>query len=185
MNVFFIFIILFSLLIIILFFSSPKFSPIPYFPSNKKDLPLIIKALNLKNNQVVSDLGAGDGIVIFEAAKLAFEKKLNTKFFAIEINPILILIMWLRWLFHPNKKNIKIVCDDIFKIDFTSYKLQVTSYTFYLYTSPWYLEKIIKNLKLKIKNFTLVSYFYPVPKMKAKKIFEGRNKVFVYSINYS
>jgi 16S rRNA A1518/A1519 N6-dimethyltransferase RsmA/KsgA/DIM1 with predicted DNA glycosylase/AP lyase activity len=180
MNVFFIFIILFSLLIIILFFSSPKLSPIPYFPSNKKDLPLIIKALNLKNNQVVFDLGAGDGIVIFEAAKKAFEKKLNTKFFAVEINPILILIMWLRWLFHPNKKNIKIVCDDIFKIDFTSYKLQATSYKFYLYLSPWYLEKIIKNLRLKIKNFTLVSYFYPVPKMQVKKIFQGKNKVFTY-----
>jgi len=180
MNVFFLFIIFFSLLIIILFFSSPHLSPIPYFPSNKKDLPLIIKALNLKNNQVVFDLGAGDGMVIFEAAKLAFEKKLNTQFFAVEINPVLILIMWFHWLFHPNKKNIKIVCDDIFKIDFKRYKLQVTSYTFYLYISPWYLEKIIKNLKLKIKNFTLVSYFYPVPKMKAKKIFEGKNKVFVY-----
>ena len=179
------FLIIFLILGIIFLFSSPQLSPIPYFPSNKKDLPLIIKALNLKNNQVVFDLGAGDGIVIFEAAKLAFEKKLNTKFFAIEINPILILIMWLRWLFHPNKKNIKIVCDDIFKIDFKRYKLQVTSYTFYLYISPWYLEKIIKNLKLKIKNFTLVSYFYPVPKMKAKKIFEGKNKVFVHSINYS
>jgi 16S rRNA A1518/A1519 N6-dimethyltransferase RsmA/KsgA/DIM1 with predicted DNA glycosylase/AP lyase activity len=180
MNVFFIFIILFSLLIIILFFSSQKLSPIPYFPSNKKDLPLIIKALNLKNNQVVFDLGAGDGIVIFEAAKLAFEKKLNTQFFAVEINPVLILIMWVRWLFHPNRKNIKIVRDDIFKIDFTSYKLQVTSYTFYLYISPWYLEKVIKNLKSQIKNFSLVSYFYPVPKMPAKKIFQGKNKVFVY-----
>jgi 16S rRNA A1518/A1519 N6-dimethyltransferase RsmA/KsgA/DIM1 with predicted DNA glycosylase/AP lyase activity len=180
MNVFFIFIILFSLLIIILFFSSPKLSPIPYFPSNKKDIPLIIKALNLKNNQVVFDLGAGDGIVIFEAAKKAFQKKLNTKFFAVEINPVLILIMWLKWLFHPNKKNIKIVCDNIFKIDFKRYKLQVTSYTFYLYISPWYLEKVIKNLKLTIKNFSLVSYFYPVPKMKEKKVFEGKNKVFVY-----
>jgi len=187
MNVFFIFIILFSLLIIILFFSSPKLSPIPYFPSNKKDLPLIIKALNLKNNQVVFDLGAGDGIVVFEAAKLAFEKKLNTQFFAIEINPILILIMWLRWLFHPNKKNIKIVCDDIFKIDFKRYKFhhvrrgyEVTSYTFYLYISPWYLEKVIKNLKSQIKNFSLVSYFYSVPKIPAKKIFQGKNKVFTY-----
>jgi 16S rRNA A1518/A1519 N6-dimethyltransferase RsmA/KsgA/DIM1 with predicted DNA glycosylase/AP lyase activity len=180
MNVFFIFIILFSLLIIILFFSSPKLSPIPYFPSNKKDLPLIIKALNLKNNQVVFDLGAGDGIVIFEAAKLTFEKNLNTQFFAVEINPVLILIMWLKWLFHPNKKNIKIVCNDIFKIDFKCYKLKATSYTFYLYLSPWYLEKVIKNLKSQIKNFSLVSYFYPVPKMKAKKIFQGKNKVFTY-----
>jgi 16S rRNA A1518/A1519 N6-dimethyltransferase RsmA/KsgA/DIM1 with predicted DNA glycosylase/AP lyase activity len=174
------FLIIFLILGVISLFSSPHLSPIPYFPSNKKDLPLIIKALNLKNNQVVFDLGAGDGIVIFEAAKLAFEKKLNTQFFAFEINPILILIMWLRWLFHPNKKNIKIVCDDIFKIDFKRYKLKVTSYTFYLYISPWYLEKVIKNLKSQIKNFSLVSYFYPVPKMPAKKIFQGKNKVFTY-----
>jgi len=185
MNVFFIFIILFSLLIIILFFSSPKLSPIPYFPSNKKDLALIIKALNLKNNQVVFDLGAGDGIVIFEAAKLAFEKKLTTKFLAVEINPVLILIMWFKWLFHPNKKNIKIIYADIFNMNFKNLLTKPVTRnpqlaTFYLYISPWYLEKVIKNLKSQIKNFSLVSYFYPVSKMKIKKIFEGKNKVFVY-----
>jgi len=180
MSLFLFFIVIFLLLTIILFFSSSYLSPIPYFPSSKKDIPLIIKALNLKNNQAVFDLGAGDGIVIFEAARKAFEKKLNTKFFAIEINPVLILIMWLRWFFHPNKKNIKIVFDDIFKIDFKRYTLQVTRYTFYLYLSPWYLEKVIKNLKLKIKNFIIVSYFYPLPKIKPKKILQGKNKVFVY-----
>jgi len=125
-------------------------------------------------------LGAGDGIVIFEAAKIAFEKKLNTKFFALEINPILILIMWAKWLFHPNKKNIKIVRDDIFKINLKRYMLHVTRYTFYLYISPWYLKKVIKNLKSQIKKFSLVSYFYPLPKIKPKKIFQGKNKVFVY-----
>jgi len=175
------FLIIFLILGIIFLFSSPQLSPIPYFPSNKKDLPLIIKALNLKNNQVVFDLGAGDGMVIFEAGKLAFQKKLNTQFFAVEINPVLILIMWFHWLFHPNKKNIKIICGDIFKIDF---KKLVTNHqsliTIYLYISPWYLEKVIKNLKLTIKNFSLVSYFYPVPKMKEKKVFEGKNKVFMY-----
>jgi len=182
MSLFLFSIVIFLLLITILLFSSSYLSPIPYFPSNKKDLPLIIKALNLKNNQVVFDLGAGDGIVIFEAAKAAFEKNLNTKFFAVEINPILIFIMWIRWLFHPNKKNIKIIYRNIFKIDFKCYKLQVTSYTFYLYLSPWYLEKVIKNLKSKVENFFLVSYFYPIPKMKVKKILEGKNKVFVYQI---
>jgi len=176
------FFIIFLILGIIFIFSSPRLSPIPYFPSNKKDLPLIIKALNLKNNQAVFDLGAGDGVVIFKAAKVAFEKKLNTKFFAVEINPILILIMWIRWLFHPNNKNIKIIYDNIFKIDFKRYTLQVTRYMFYLYISPWYLEKVIKNLKSKVENFFLVSYFYPIPKMKVKKILEGKNKVFVYQI---
>jgi len=177
---FVLFIFIFLLFLIIFLFSLPHFSPVPYFPSRKNDLSLIIKALNLKNNQVVFDLGAGDGIVIFEAAKAAFEKNLNTKFFAVEINPILIFIMWIRWLFHPNKRNIKIVYEDIFKINPKHYTLHVTRYTFYLYLSPWYLEKVIKNLKLKIKNFSIISYFYPIPKIKAKKILKGRNKVFVY-----
>ena len=189
------FLIIFLILGIIFLFSSPQLSPIPYFPSNKKDLPLIIKALNLKNNQVVFDLGAGDGIVIFEAAKLAFEKNLNTQFFAVEINPILILIMWFKWFFHPNKKNIKIIRADIFNMNFKNLLNKPVTRnpqlaTFYLYISPWYLEKVIKNFlpeealaesgKLKIKNFSLVSYFYPVPKMSAKKIFQGKNKVFTY-----
>ena len=178
------------MLIIIFLFSSPHLSPIPYFPSNKKDLPLIIKALKLKNNQVVFDLGAGDGLVIFEAAKLAFERKLNTQFFAIEINPILILIMWLRWFFHLNKKNIKIIRADIFTYNFCHAELasasqilkqvQDDNMVIYLYISPWYLEKVIKNLKSQIKKFSLVSYFYPLPKMKPRKVFQGKNKVFLY-----
>jgi 16S rRNA A1518/A1519 N6-dimethyltransferase RsmA/KsgA/DIM1 with predicted DNA glycosylase/AP lyase activity len=185
MDFFFYLIVIFLFLIVILFFSSQTLSPIPYFPSNKKDLPLIIKALNLKNNQLVFDLGAGDGIVIFKAAKKAFEKKLNTKFFAVEINPVLILIMIIRRLFHPNKKNIKIIRADIFTINFKKLVTKPVTrnpqpVTFYLYISPWYLEKVIKNLKLKIKNFALVSYFYSVPKMRAKKVFEGKNKIFIY-----
>ncbi|MCX7955507.1 MAG: class I SAM-dependent methyltransferase [Patescibacteria group bacterium] len=179
MNILLFIILLFFLIIIL--FSSKKLSPIPYFPSNKKDLSLIINVLDLKNNQIVVDLGAGDGIVIFNASQKAFEKKLNTQFIAIEINPILILIMQIKRLFHPNKKNIKIIYGDIFKIDIK----QLLSFdskllTFYLYVSPWYLEKIIKNLKLKIKNFSLVSYFYPLPKIKPKKIIFGVNKIYVY-----
>ena len=90
------------IIIIIFIFSSKKFSPIPYFPSQPVDLPLIIKALNLKSNQTVFDLGAGDGIIIFKAAQQAYKQKLNTQFVAVEINPVLILILHLRRLFHPN-----------------------------------------------------------------------------------
>lgn len=177
------FLILFLIFGVIFLFSSKTLSPIPYFPSNKKDLPLIIKALNLKNNQLIFDLGAGDGIVIFEAAKVAFEKKLNTQFLAVEINPILIFIMHIKRLFHPNKKNIKIIHDDIFKMNFNSLtRKSFSSLTFYLYVSPWYIEKIIKNLKIKIKKFSVVSYFYPLPKTKPKKIYSGIHKIYFYHI---
>ncbi|PIP63272.1 hypothetical protein COW97_03440, partial [Candidatus Roizmanbacteria bacterium CG22_combo_CG10-13_8_21_14_all_34_12] len=108
--------ILLLIISVILIFSSKTLSPIPYFPSQPIDMPLIVKALNLKNNQTVIDLGAGDGIVIFKAAQQSYKQKLNTKFVAVEINLILILIIHLRRLFHPNKKNIKIVYGDIFKM---------------------------------------------------------------------
>jgi len=179
-----------TLFVIIIIFSFPQLSPIPYFPTNKKDLPLIIKALNLKNNQLIFDLGAGDGRVIFNAAKAAYQKKLNTQFIAIDINIILILIMYLRRLFHQNKKNIKIIWGDLFKIDYQSllHTPYPTLYTFYLYVSPWFLEKIIENClpagkagKLKIENFTVVSYYYPVVGLKKfEKKLQGANAVFRY-----
>lgn len=178
--------ILISLIIlitVIFLFSSAKLSPIPYFPSNKKDLPLIIKALNLKNNQTVVDLGAGDGVVIFEAAKKAYQKNLNTNFIAIEINPVLILILHLRRLFHQNRKNIKVIYEDMFKLNFMNFINFKNFITFYLYISPWYLEKIIKNLKLKIKNFSVVSYFYPIKSLKNKeKVIKGKNCIFLYHL---
>jgi len=138
--------------VIIFIFSSKKFSPIPYFPSQPADMLLIIKALSLKNNQTIFDLGAGDGTVIFKAAEEAFQQDLNTKFVAVEINPVLILILYLRRLFHPNKKNIKIVREDIFKINFKSFLYRqgnaLSLPTIYLYISPWYLEKTISNIKI-------------------------------------
>src|SRR3972149_12020194 len=114
-------ILIFFLLVILLLFSSKKFSPIPYFPTQKADLSKIIKALKLKDSQTVIDLGGGDGIVVFRAAYEAQKQKLNTKFVAVEINPVLILILHLRRLFHPNKDNIIIIRDDIFKMNFSSY----------------------------------------------------------------
>ena len=183
--VFFItFIILITIIIVI--FSSKTLSPIPYFPSQPVDISLIIKALNLKNNQTVIYLAAGDAIVIFKAADNAFRKNLNTKFIAVEINPILILILHLRRLFHPNKKNIKIVHDDIFKMNFSELTMkQSNNVTIYLYISPWFIEKVIKNCKLKIKNFSVVSYMYPLKNMTAfakATVVKGKNSIFVYDL---
>ena len=179
-------IILVVLIIVIFLFSSPKLSPIPYFPSQSVDLPKIIQSLKLKNNQTVFDLGAGDGLVIFEAAKTAFQKKLNTKFVAVEINPILILILYARRIFHQNKKNIRIVHGDIFNFNFKNLYNIKNLVTIYLYISPWYLEKVIENCKLKIENFHIVSYMYPIKSLNKTSftkvtVVDGKNKIFVYN----
>jgi hypothetical protein len=179
------------LLVILSLFIFPKLSPVPYFPTNKIDLPLIIKALfnriNLPSTfhyppTKIMDLGAGDGLVIFAAAQEAYLKKLKTQFIAVEINPILILILHLRRLFHPNKKNIKIIWADMFKIDLKT--LKVTNFiTIYLYISPWLVEKALKNIKTQISNFQVISYMYKILGWENNlvKILKGKNKVFIYT----
>lgn len=180
---FIIFFIIFLFIIIILF-AFPRFSPIPYFPSNGKDIPLILTALHIQDNQTIVDLGAGDGIVIFKAAERAFQNKLNTEFIAIEINPILLLILHIRRLFHPNRKNIKIVNADMFSMNYS--QLVANHYsltTVYMYISPWFIEKTVHNITKQIKNFDLVSYFYQVkclPKYK-EELKEGVHKVYSYT----
>lgn len=169
-------------LVIIIIFSFPQFSPIPYFPSNGKDVPLILKALNVQNNQTIIDLGAGDGVVIFKTAEESLRKKMNTRFIAVEINPILLLILFIRRLLHPNRKNIRIVNADMFSMDYSNLT-NSTNPTFYIYISPWFIEKTVSNITKNVKNFDLVSYFYQVkflPKYK-EEINEGVHKIYRYT----
>lgn len=180
-------IVFFVLIGILTIFAFPCFSPIPYFPSNRKDVPLILKALDLRNGQTVVDLGAGDGLVVFEAAKLAFQKKLDTRFIGVEINPILVFILHLHRLFHPNKKSIQIIWNDMFKIN--SFFLdnetmkQLSNITFFLYISPWFLEKMLKQIRTVDGKKTIVSYYYPIKSLKANLTIRNEvNPIFVYHI---
>jgi hypothetical protein len=59
---------------------------------------------------------------------------------------------------------------------------QWNNVTIYLYISPWYLETVIVNCKLKIENFSVVSYMYPIKSLKSKeKIVRGKNRIFIYN----
>lgn len=175
--------IIFIIFVIIIIFSFPQFSPIPYFPSNAKDMSLILNALNIRDGQTVIDLGAGDGIVIFEAAEQAFKKKKNTQFYAVEINPVLLLVLHVRRLFHANRKNIHILNKDMFSLDYSSLLSKHHSdVTFYIYISPWFIEKTITNITKQIYKFKVISYFYQVkflPQLK-ESLQAGVHKVYSY-----
>lgn len=160
------------------FFISRRLSPIPYFPSNPHDIAHIISALRLRQNQVVYDLGAGDGIVIFAAAQVAREKKLNTRFVAVEINPVLLAVLWLRRQFHPNRKNISVLRGNIFSMQYTHASLHST---FFSYISPWYLERVLSNVQRQLQSLDYISYFYPLPHWKPNRTLHGSHSVYYYS----
>lgn len=166
-------------LTVIIIFAFPQFSPIPYYPSNMKDKALILKALGLKNGQTIVDLGAGDGVVVFEAAREAMSRGLDTRFVALEINPVLLGIMQLRRLFHPNRKNIRIARGDMFTADYRRWGTQ--GITYYLYISPWLIEKVIARIREQVPGARFVSYYYPIKSLEGReKKSEGVHGVYVY-----
>jgi 16S rRNA A1518/A1519 N6-dimethyltransferase RsmA/KsgA/DIM1 with predicted DNA glycosylase/AP lyase activity len=169
------------ILAVLMIFAFPAFSPIPYFPSNSKDLSHILRLLGLKQNQYVIDLGAGDGFIIFAAAQVAYDKKLNTKFIAVELNPLLCLVLHIRRLFHKNRKNIHVVMGNIFTMNYSSILPKFkTELTFYLYISPWHIKKTIEAIKKYVSRFTVVSYMYEVPDRKHVQKAIGIHKVYKY-----
>lgn len=165
--IFLILIILFLLIFVIALFAFPSLSPVPYFPSNHKDIDSIIKEMKLKGDETVVDLGAGDGVVIFRAASYAYAHGLNTKFIAIEINPILIIVMQILRLLHHNRKNIVIKKFDMFNKPLDTLPIATTSAIFYMYLSPRYLPLLAKKIsQLKIKS-RIVTYFYTIDGLRA------------------
>ncbi len=175
------------LLIVIILFAFPKLSPIPYFPSNPKDISLIVKGLDLKNKQVILDLGAGDGIVIFMAASESLKNNLDTEFIAIETNPVLLIILCTRKLLHPNRNRIHIVATDLFKANYkallySTLKKRTSDYkpTFYIYISYWLIKDALMQVQKTVPKFRTVSYYYPVPFFKETKKITGKNAIFIY-----
>ncbi|OGK21035.1 hypothetical protein A3C23_02380 [Candidatus Roizmanbacteria bacterium RIFCSPHIGHO2_02_FULL_37_13b] len=181
-------IILVILLCILWSFTSRRFSPIPYFPTNKKDINLIIDVLlNDPSNSAIIDLGAGTGTVIFPTALKAYRQKLKTKFIAIEIHPLLLLIMHLKCLFHPNKRNIYIIRGDIFKMNFNKMLLSYSalnpqSSTLYLYVGREALHRLKPQLDKLPAGTRIVSYMYPLKGWSVNKILSGYHQIFIYII---
>lgn len=175
-----VYIILPLILLIIFYFFSSKVSPIPYFPTNKADLNKIIMALDMKKDGAVIDLGAGDGTIIFAAATKAYQDNLNTQFFAIDVNPILIAYMWIRRLFHPNKINIKLILGDMFKIDYATLLKKYSPRVFYIYISPWFTKATAQMIHDQKLNARIVSYFYPIENKKEDEKIKGIHDIYIY-----
>jgi hypothetical protein len=139
----------------LIWFVSPKLSPIPYYPTSEKDMERIKKALDLKKKCVLYDLGAGDGKIIFRFASA------SVKTVAVESNPYLVLVMHLKRLFHPHKTQIRIICQDLFKTDLK----QATH--IYLFVGPYLVDRISQYLLKKhsqsLRKVIFYRYFPKLP----------------------
>ncbi len=153
----------------------PRFSPIPYYPTQSQDLRLIIRTFGLKKGDILYDLGAGDGKVIIEAAKIK-----GVKVVGVEIHPLLVFVMLVKRFLHPHKENITVLWHDLFNIDITD------ATHIYLYVGPFVMKrvvaKVLGEMPPHLKQIT--SYMYPfqlkeLPKGLTETVIEGEHPIYI------
>lgn len=154
-------ILVLTLIIGLVWFVNPKLSPIPYFPTLESDMARIKKSLQLSKGSVLYDLGAGDGKIVFRFASS------TVKTVAIETNPYLVTLMYFKRLFHPYKKQITILCQNLFKTDLSK------ATHIYLFVGPYFINEIDDYIKSQPRehNLRVISYRY-APKKRSLKVID-------------
>jgi len=150
----------------------------PYVPVSGKAIPEIIKALDIKKDSVVYDLGCGDGRVLFAAHK--FQPK--AVYVGLEKNLAIFLCAWIRARRLKKSDSVK-----IFKKDFFSKDISEATHVF-----TYLMPKMMKNLAPKFQKelapgTRLVSCDFPISRKEPSQIIELRKdgyspfyKLFVY-----
>lgn len=161
--------ILIILLLILLTFVWPPDSPwSPWWRTSKKTARSACRLASLSENDIVYELGSGDGEFILTAAK-EFKVK---KAVGIEIEHTRYWISKIKKLFQKNKNA------EFLRRDFKKVKLNDATVV-YFYLVPAVIKRIMPKLRKELKPGTrIVSYRYKVPLELAKK----NNELFLYKI---
>ncbi len=159
------------------FFIFPKASPVPYFPSYKEIPDVLIDFFEKRKKefaeyQILADLGAGDGSLIFSLAKK--NKAFSWQYLAVEINPFLVFFMHLRKFF-GRYSNVQVRWADFFSFEYDFSQKMI----FYLYLSPEYLNKLAAFLR-KNTDGILISYFYKPESLEIIRKIKLKNGRYLY-----
>ena len=126
----------------------------PYVPTRKRDLDKLFTVAKLKQGDMLVDLGSGDGRLLLGAAMR------GVRSVGIELNPILVLITWIRLRRVRSLASVRYG-------NFWSYRLpDETTHVFVFLADPFmarlktYLESESKRLG---RPLTLVSYGFALP----------------------
>lgn len=140
-------------LLIILSWVWPPNSPwAPWWRTNRKTAREICKLAEISKDDIVYDLGCGDGTFIITAAK-----EFGAKSVGIEIEPSRFLISKIRITLNNLSSKIKVKRKSFFDEDLSEATVVV------LYLVPKTLEKLLPKFKKELKKGTrVVSYKYKI-----------------------
>ena len=145
---------------IVLLFGFVVFRGAPYVPSKKGDIERAFDDLYpLSKNDLLVDIGSGDGIVLRQAAKRGAHAV------GYELNPLLVLIS--NWL-SRNQPNVK-----VYLADFWSAKLPKETTVVYTFGESRDIEKMADKVAAEAKRLgkplLFISYAFEVPRLNPVK----------------
>ena len=149
----------------------PPHSPwAPWWRTNRKTARAICRLAEISKDDIVYDLGCGDGTLIVTASK-----EYGAKSAGIEIDPLRFLISKVRIVFNGLSSKTTVKREDFFDTDLSSATVIV------VYLVPKTLEKLLPKFKKELKKGTrIVSYRYEINLQIVEK--DPKNKIFLYKI---
>ena len=141
-------------------------SAAPFVPSNRKRRSIMMKLANIGNQDIVYDLGCGDGRFVFEASKKA------KKAIGYELSIPLYLLGKIRSLFY--KKKAKIRFGDFFKQDLSDADI------IFCYLMPKAIQRFYKELWPTLKPGTrFITNQFPIKNLQPV---QTKDKVYMYIV---
>ena len=126
----------------------------PYLPTLKKQAETALDLLDLDEGQTLYELGCGDGRVL----RLAVKRGL--KAVGYELNPLLVVIAWLRTLRY--RKNVKVIWGNFWQADLSQ------ADGVFVFLIERFMERLDEKMKQRGgKPIKLVSYAFKIPGKKA------------------
>ena len=164
----------FSLLLFIvmlLWILVPAFYGLPPVPTKRVRIEKALMLANLKSNEVLYDLGAGDGRVLFIAAR-----DFGAKAVGIEIGPVQCVLIWLRAVANALGNQIRVRWENFYKANLKDADVV------FVYATSKEVMKLAPHLEGQMKKGSrLVSISADFPEWEPTAV-DDRDLIFVYEM---
>ena len=126
---------------------------VPYVPTPRRIIRLMIELGEVKKNDKIVDLGSGTGRIIIEVAK----RHRNNLIIGVEKSYILRTVTKFRLLFHPIlKKRVQIIKHDFFNLDIRSFNVV------FCFLTPEAMRILTPKFKQLNQGSRIVSYMFHI-----------------------
>lgn len=155
-----------ALVVLIIFacFSLVVFFGAPYLPTLRKEVPVALELMDLKAGETLLELGCGDGSVLVAAARRGWNVV------GYELNPLLVLVSWLRT--RRYRRQVKIHWSNFWTAKWSD------ADGIFVFLLPKYMTRLDKKVMQSSRRpVKLVSFAFAIP---GKATVKERGSVYLY-----